>query len=293
MSNIREILESTQSPEELFIAPVKWKYLVRAIKKGKNLMLLGPSGTGKSFAIGSAAKALGHNVEKFNMGQSQDPQSFLCGTLHLVDKQTKYVPSRFAEAIQVPNNVIMLDEITRKHPDAGNILMTILDEDQKYMTLDNHPDRPVIKVAEGVSFIATGNVGSQYTSTRKMDKALYDRFEVMEMDLLTDEKEADLIVQREAVEKHIATAIAQFMGKMREYAADPADVINNVLGHRISLRMANLHNDGFSLMEACEVAVFPMFSEEGAEHSERYKVSQLAQTIFGAIDGDGAAAMQW
>ena len=41
-----------------------------------------------------------------------------------------------------------------------------------------------INVAEGVTFVATANIGNEYTSTRVMDKALMDRFIIVEMDVL-------------------------------------------------------------------------------------------------------------
>ena len=51
---------------------------------------------------------------------------------------------------------------------------------------------PTIKVAEGVCFVATANIGNEYTATRQLDKALMDRFVVIEMDTLSDEEEHGL-----------------------------------------------------------------------------------------------------
>ena len=281
----KEILNTTKKPANLVISDVKWKYIVRTILKGQNLMLLGTSGSGKTFAVNEAAKELGRNVEKFNLGASQDPQTFLCGALHLLNGETKYIPSAFADAIQVPNNVILLDEITRKHPEAGNILMSILDEDQKYMRLDNHPDKPVIRVADGVSFLATGNVGAEYTSTRKMDKALYDRFEILEMDLMLADEEELFLINRTGCDQDVASGISKFMSATRELAKDPSSPISNLLGSRISLRLAGLIVDGFTAFEACEVAILPLFDDQGGEHNERYIINQLMYTYFNESTG--------
>jgi MoxR-like ATPase len=49
--------------------------------------------------------------------------------------------------------------------------------------------RPVVKVAEGVSFIASANIGNEYTATRQLDRALVDRFTIIEMDTLTQSEE--------------------------------------------------------------------------------------------------------
>jgi len=59
--------------------------------------------------------------------------------------------------------------------------------------LDEKDGQDTIKVAEGVTFIATANIGNEYTSTREMDKALLNRFTRVEMDLLTEEEEHGLL----------------------------------------------------------------------------------------------------
>ena len=48
-------------------------------------------------------------------------------------------------------------------------------------------------MAEGVTFVATANIGNEYTSTRVMDKALMDRFIIVEMDVLTSDEEHGLL----------------------------------------------------------------------------------------------------
>ena len=40
---------------------------------------------------------------------------------------------------------------------------------------------------------ATANIGNEYTSTRVMDKALMDRFTIVEMDVLNEEDENTLL----------------------------------------------------------------------------------------------------
>jgi MoxR-like ATPase len=77
----------------------------------------------------------------------------------------------------------LLDELSRAHPEAWNILMTVLDEGQRYLSLDEDVDSPTIMVASNVSFIATANIGTEYTSTRVLDRALMDRFEIIEVDI--------------------------------------------------------------------------------------------------------------
>ena len=120
----------------------------------------------------------------------EDPRSTLIGNTHFNKSDgTDFSESTFVKAIQTENAVILLDELSRAHPDAWNILMTVLDPGQRYLRLDEADGSPTINVAKGVCFIATANIGNEYTSTRVMDKALLDRFIVIEMDMLEKQDE--------------------------------------------------------------------------------------------------------
>ena len=181
-------------PASLKMSEIKWKYLVRSAVRGKNIMMTGPAGCGKTLAAKSLVKALDRPDFYFNLGATQDPRSTLVGNVHF-DKETGtfFSESQFVKAIQTENAVILLDELTRAHPDAWNILMSVLDSTQRYMRLDETSDQKEIKVADGVTFIATANIGAAYTATRVLDKAMLDRFAVIEMDTLSKEDETDLL----------------------------------------------------------------------------------------------------
>ena len=155
------------------MSEIKWKYLVRSAVRGKNIMMTGPAGCGKTLAAKSLVKALDRPDFYFNLGATQDPRSTLVGNVHF-DKETGtfFSESQFVKAIQTENAVILLDELTRAHPDAWNILMSVLDSTQRYMRLDETSDQKEIKVANGVTFIATANIGAAYTATRVLDKAM-------------------------------------------------------------------------------------------------------------------------
>ena len=176
------------------MSELKWKYLVRSGVRGKNIMMTGPAGCGKTMAAKSLVNSLDRPDYYFNLGATQDPRGTLIGNTHFEsNKGTYFSESLFVQAIQTPNAVILLDELSRAHPDAWNILMTVLDYGQRYLRLDEQNDQATIKVAEGVTFVATANIGNEYTSTRVMDKALMDRFTIVEMDVLTEDDENSLL----------------------------------------------------------------------------------------------------
>ena len=66
-----------------------------------------------------------------------------------------------------------LDELSRAGRDAFNILLPLLDG-QGYLPLDEAEDAAVVHRAPGVSFLATANLGMEYTGTEPLDLALKD-----------------------------------------------------------------------------------------------------------------------
>jgi Cdc6-like AAA superfamily ATPase len=113
-------------PKMLMMSELKWKYLVRSGVRGKNIMMTGPAGCGKTMAAKSLVNSLDRPDYYFNLGATQDPRSTLIGNTHFDSKKgTYFEQSHFVKAIQTPNSVILLDELSRAHPDAWNILMTV------------------------------------------------------------------------------------------------------------------------------------------------------------------------
>lgn len=264
-------------PETLVMSDIKWKFLLRSILRGNNIMMTGPAGCGKTFAAKAAREALSRPDFYFNLGATQDPRSALIGNTHFSKESgTFFTQSLFVQAIQTPNAVILLDEVSRAHPDAWNILMTVLDQGQRYLRLDEHPDTPTIKVAEGVSFIGTANIGHEYTSTRSMDRALMDRFSVIEVDVLDKDQEQKLIQQRfpNLAEDNTAK-IAEIVADSR--AAFVIDALTSAISTRTSLEVAALMVDGFSLEEAAEVTIYPQYTSTGGVDSERTYIKQIVQ----------------
>ena len=254
-------------PKGLVMNSLKWKYLIRSAVRGKNIMMTGPADRPNFY---------------FNLGATQDPRATLIGNVHFEkSKGTYFSESLFVKAIQTPNAIILMDELTRAHPDAWNILMTVLDQGQRYLRLDEADGQATIKVAEGVCFVATANIGNEYTATRQLDKALMDRFVTIEMDTLTDEQEHGLLTYLYPtvdVDTLKNVASIAFMTRSESLTDNPR--IGSGVSTRTSVEIAGLLFDGFSLEESADITIYPQYDADGGVDSERTFVKQIVQKFI-------------
>tara|TARA_Y100000593_G_scaffold2980_1_gene5956 strand:- start:515 stop:1768 length:1254 start_codon:yes stop_codon:yes gene_type:complete len=269
-------------PKGLMMSELKWKYLIRSGVRGKNIMMTGPAGCGKTMAAKSLVNALDRPDFYFNLGATQDPRATLIGNVQFQEGSGTYLAeSLFVKAIQTPNAVILLDELSRAHPDAWNILMTVLDSGQRYLRLDEQKDQATIKVAEGVTFIATANIGNEYTSTRVMDKALMDRFTIVEMDVLSEEDENSLLnYMFPNVDSKVLGNVAKIASLTRTESSSDTARIPSGISTRTTVELCGLLYDGFSLEEASEVSIYPQYDGTGGVDSERTFVKQIVQKFI-------------
>jgi nitric oxide reductase NorQ protein len=286
--NIATLLETAPQykPESLIISDSKWKFIVRAVLRGENIMLRGDAGTGKTLAVTTVAKVMDRPFFYFNLGATQDPRSTLIGNTHFnKETGTYFAQSTFVKAIQTEGAVILLDELSRAHPEAWNILMTVLDESQRYLRIDESPDTEVVKVADGVSFLATSNEGIQYTSTRKVDFALADRFAILEMDILSKMQQQSLI--RHAcpkIDDKTVEILTSIYDQINTELATNNGKIQTRMSTRSMIRAARHICDGFSINEALDLCIYPYFDGEGGLDSERTFVQIIAQKYVGTGD---------
>lgn len=266
-------------PAMLMLPDLQWKYLIRSAMRGKNIMMTGAAGSGKTMAAKALANSLDRPEYYFNLGATQDPRSTLVGNTHFSkDSGTFFSESTFVKAIQTEDAIILLDELSRAHPEAWNILMTVLDQSQRYLRLDEATDSPTVKVAKGVTFIATANIGNEYTSTRVMDRALLDRFTIIEMGLLSQEKEEALLCMLYPdADKDTLKNIASIVSATRDELKTDIPRISTSVSTRASIEFASLVYDGFSLEESAEVTIYPLYDDAGGLDSERTFIKQLVQ----------------
>ena len=271
-------ITTMNKPDDFIISDLKWKYLVRCINRGKNLMFVGPAGTGKTQVVFKAADMLDRKIFYFNLGSTQDVRSAIIGNTYFKDG-TYFEESAFVTALKTPNTIILLDEISRANPEAWNILMPVLDANIRKLRLDEKENSPVIDVADGVSFISTANIGFEYTSARMLDRALVDRFSIVEMDTLDKDQEMKLLSLKfgSKLDPKVNEALCDISFKIRMECERENSKLSSTLSTRTLIEAAEMSIDDFSIDEIAELIFYPQYPEEGGTDSERIYVRQLVQ----------------
>jgi len=165
------------------IDKTKKEILSTLVRGGKSCLITGATGAGKTTFCYSLADELNMNPVVINCGSTQDARTSLLGYFTLEDGNTKFQESDFLKAIQEPNTLVILDELSRASDDAYNIIFPILDF-RRNIRVDEVAKGHEVEVDGSVRFVATANVGIEYSATRTIDRALQDRFMVFNLPYL-------------------------------------------------------------------------------------------------------------
>jgi MoxR-like ATPase len=255
------------------IDPDMWFLLVRNCLRGENTLITGPTGSGKTELISHLARVMGKDLSIQDMGTLQDAQSALLG-VHRLNKEghSEFETAPFVDHIK-SGNIVLLDEINRSPLAANNILFPCLDK-RRYLPIDiacSEGDRRV-DVHPETFFIGTANLGSEYAGTTALDRALLDRFFIIELDYPQEEDEIRIIVSRTGVDQRQATAIVKVAHEIRkQYKSQD---LSNAISVRHTIQAANLIADGFDVSKALTQTVMPLF-EDAIGVSERSKVLSI------------------
>lgn len=256
-----------------WIAKDKWEIICRNIMKVKNTLITGPTGTGKTQFVEMACRRLGLAFHWYDMGITKDPISTLIGTHRIVDGRSVFDWADFAQRIQEPG-VILLDELSRAVPMALNILFPCLDGRRTLRAeMAGGSDMREIKVHPQCVFIATANIGDEYTGVvDEIDAALRNRFFQIEMSPLPKDQEIQLLRAKHGIGDADAKNIVTVAANIRSMRAK--DEITTTVSTRDTLECAELIEDGYSIREALELKLLPLFCGTDTE-GERSVVKKV------------------
>jgi len=207
------------------------------------------------------------------MGTVHDAQSALLGVHRIGSSGTSefdYAP--FVGHIQ-EEGIVLLDELSRAPLAANNILFPCLDR-RRYLPVDiaDTASKRHVAVHEGCVFFATANIGSEYSGTHSLDRALMDRFFPVELDFPSESDESDILVLRTGVDKKSAGAIVKVSYNIRQQFK--SQELSNTISVRHTLQIASLIHDGFAMDKALSYIIMPLF-EDSVGCSEKDKIKTI------------------
>lgn len=254
-----------------------WYLLVRNITNCVNTMMIGPTGGGKTELVMLACKSLGLSCSVYDMGSMYDPVSGLLGVHRLQEGGTSIFDyAKFTQDIAKPG-VVLLDELSRAPVTTNNILFPCLDSRRRLpVEIAGGEDLREIKVHPECCFVATANVGAEYTGTMSMDRALVGRFFPIELDYMPKEKEEQVLVKRCGISASAAKHIVQVANNVRSIYRKQE--LSCSLSTRETLMAAELVSDGWSVLKAMELVFLPLF-EGTFTDGERGMVRKIFATL--------------
>lgn len=251
-------LEVPSAKQGFYVDDKKWYLLARNILNQVNTMIVGPTGIGKTELVLLACKKLGINCRVYDMGSMYDPIAGLLGVHRLEEGGvSKFDYAKFTQDISEPG-VILLDELSRAPVTTNNILFPCLDSRRELpVEIAGGKDVRKIHVHKDCCFIATANVGAEYTGTMSMDRALVNRFFPIELDYMPESEEISVLQQRCRVDQSAAKLLVSVAQSVRKLFVKQE--LSCSLSTRETLMAAELVSDGWSVLAAMELIYLPLF----------------------------------
>jgi MoxR-like ATPase len=200
----------------------------------------------------------------YDMGSMYDPISEMLGVHRIApDGSSVFDYASFTQDIQ-EEGVILLDELSRATPAVNNILLPCLDSRRALpVEMAGTKDRRSIPVHPKCRFVATANIGAEYTGTNMMDRALMDRFFPVELTYMPADNEAAVLIKRYGISMSDALNIVRTAATVRSNYAK--EELGTTLSTRETLRAARMVAAGYAPVTAMELTFLPLFEGTKAE----------------------------
>lgn len=252
--------------------------ILTQLRRGRNIMLTGPAGTGKtSFPEQFAAQTRRPFVRISCQDQTEAAQ--LVGVLVPDGDGTKWRDGVLTAAIRRPGTVIVIDEPSAARPGALMVLQAIMDAGRA-LTIDETGER--VPVADGVLiFLADNTAGSgdesgAYEGTRRMNRATLDRCGItVPFGYLDARTEAGIVHAKTGLHKDVASMLVNYAGVTR--AETDSGSITHGVGLRRLLAWAELIADGIAPERAFDLSIW-----QTAAPDDRETLRQLFRTHIDA-----------
>lgn len=241
-----------------------------AMASGHNVMIYGPTGTGKTHAARAFAASKGLPFYTVACNGAIDMATLMGAWVPTEDRSLRWVDGVIPAMMREGRGVLLLDEINFAPERAIARLYGLLDSRREVVLYEHEGE--VIRVPAGADLLIIAAYNPGYRGTRELSEALPNRFAfALEFDY-SDEIEAELIP---------SPSLRELAGKLRE--------MDREIRTPVSTNM---------LVELCEIGI--AFSIEYAlgnfiakfARQERASIEHLASLYSARIEGELAEVTQ-
>jgi len=187
------------------------KMMIYAITTGKNVLLEGPTGCGKSFLIEELARVYGKKLYTVNCDIELD-KSEVIGKYEIQDGKTIWIPGILPRAME-EGAWIVYDEINMGKPEVFSSSHSAFDH-RRSLTIKEHQNE-VIKAHPEFRAFATMN--PEYAGTMELNFAFRRRFQlIIKMGYLAEDEEMELIMKMTGIIREHADKLVKIGADTRK-----------------------------------------------------------------------------
>ncbi|WP_243385100.1 ATP-binding protein [Bacillus kexueae] len=243
-----------------------------ALSLGKNVLLKGPTGSGKTKLAETLSATYSQPMHSINCSVDLDAEALLgYKTIDYVDEKQviSFVEGPVIKAMK-QGHLLYIDEINMAKPETLPILNGVLDYRK---TITNPFTGEVIRAKEGFGVIAAINEG--YVGTVPLNEALKNRFVIIDVPYISG------VTLKKVIQAQSKLSNEQLI---EQFVTLSTDIIGQVQNGQMSEEAASIR----ALLDTCDLAVYipPKRAIErgiiGKLEDEREKaaIRNVAETIF-------------